>query len=114
MLAPGEWLPDRRLYSHTCNKQGMFLVCRVMSKERHSAATGEAWMVGETPEAWVGQEVLLHLWKSDGLGTEPRTTVLRGINDHGLTVEEPDRRGLTFYPWSTLREITPRQDRGSD
>jgi len=73
----------------------------------------EAWMAGETPDAWIGHEVSLHLWKSDGLGTESCTTVLRGVNDLGVTVEDPHRRGLTFYPWSTLREITPRQDQGS-
>lgn len=70
-------------------------------------------MAGESPEAWIGRGVLLHLWKSDGLGTEPCTTVLRGVNDLGVTVEDPQQRGLTFYPWSTLREITPRQDRDS-
>lgn len=69
-------------------------------------------MVGETPEAWIGWEVLLHLWKSDGLGTETRITVLRSVNGLGVTVEDPQRPGLTFYPWSTLREITPRQDPG--
>lgn len=71
-------------------------------------------MAGATPEAWVGWEVLLHLWKSDGLGTEPYTTVLRGVDDLGVTVEDPQSRGLTFYPWSTLREITPLHDQGSE
>lgn len=66
-------------------------------------------MAGETLEAWVGSEVLLHLWKSDGLGTEPCTAVLRGVDVLGATVEIPER-GLTFYPWSTLREITPSRD----
>lgn len=66
-------------------------------------------MAGETPEAWIGQEVTLHLWKSDGLGTEPCEAVLRGIGPLGVTVELSQRYGLTFYPWSTLREITPHQ-----
>lgn len=71
-------------------------------------------MAGETPEAWVGKEVTLHLWKSDGLGTEPCMAVLRGICTLGVTVELPQQDVLTFYPWSTLREITPRQDRASE
>lgn len=66
-------------------------------------------MTGETLEAWIGSEVSLHLWKSDGLGTEPCTAVLRGVDAFGVTVEIP-QRGLTFYPWSTLREITPERD----
>jgi hypothetical protein len=70
-------------------------------------------MAGETPEAWVGREVLLHLWKSDGLGTEPCTAILRGINAFGVTVESPQQHDLTFYPWSTLREIALRQDQNS-
>lgn len=65
-------------------------------------------MAGETPEAWVGSEVLLHLWKSDGLGTEPCRAVLRGVDALGVVVQIPER-GLTFYPWSTLREIMPSQ-----
>lgn len=62
-------------------------------------------MAGETPEAWIGQEVLLHVWKSDDLGTEPRTAVLQGIDSFGVTVEGLQQRHLTFYPWSTVREI---------
>ena len=68
-------------------------------------------MAGETPEAWIGQEVLLHLWKSDGLGTEPCTAVLQGIDTFGVTVEIPQQSDLTFYPWTTLREIALRQER---
>ncbi|HET7478757.1 MAG TPA: hypothetical protein VFJ72_04475 [Rubrobacteraceae bacterium] len=67
-------------------------------------------MAGETPEAWIGQEVLLHLWKSDGLGTEPCPAVLQGIDTFGVTVEDPQQSRLTFYPWSTLREISPKKD----
>ena len=70
-------------------------------------------MAGETPEAWIGREVLLHLWKSEGLGTEPLAAVLRGIDAFGVTVESPHQRRLTFYPWSTLREIALGQDKGS-
>lgn len=73
----------------------------------------EVQMAGETPEAWIGREVVLHLWKSDGLGTEPCEAVLRGIGALGVTVEIPQQRELTFYPWSTLREISPRQDTAS-
>lgn len=71
-------------------------------------------MAGETPEAWVGNEVTLHLWKSDGLGTEPYEAVLRGISTLGVTVEIPRQHELTFYPWSTLREITPRQNHAKE
>lgn len=67
-------------------------------------------MTGDTPEAWIGRQVMLHLWKSDGLGTEPCDALLRGIGTLGVTVEIPPQHDLTFYPWSTLREITPRQD----
>lgn len=70
-------------------------------------------MAGATPEAWIGHEVLLHLWKSDGLGTEPCTVVLQSIDTLGVTVKNPQQRGLSFYPWSTLREIEIRQDRDS-
>ena len=67
-------------------------------------------MAGTTPAAWIGQEVLLHLWKSDGLGTEPCEAVLRGIDTLGVTVKIPQRGGLSFYPWSTLREIELSQE----
>ncbi len=70
-------------------------------------------MAGETPEAWIGQEVLLHVWRSNDLGTEPQTAVLRGIDSCGVTVEGPQQRRLTFYPWSTVREIVLGQDPGS-
>jgi hypothetical protein len=70
-------------------------------------------MAGETPEAWIGQEVLLHVWKSDDLGTEPQTAVLQGMNSFGVTVESLQQRHLTFYPWTTVREIVLRQDQGS-
>ena len=70
-------------------------------------------MEGETPEAWIGQEVLLHIWRSNDLGTEPQTAVLRGIDSFGVTVEGPQQRRLTFYPWSTVREIVLGQDPGS-
>lgn len=67
-------------------------------------------MAGASPEAWIEQEVLLHLWKSDGLGTEPSTVVLRSIDSLGVTVKIPQQSGLSFYPWSTLREIELKQD----
>ena len=70
-------------------------------------------MAGETPEAWIGQEVLLHVWKRDDLGTEPQTAVLQGMNSFGVTVESLQQRHLTFYPWTTVREIVLRQDQGS-
>ncbi len=70
-------------------------------------------MAGETPEAWIGQEVLLHVWKSDDLGTEPQTAVLQGMNSFGVTVESLQQRHLTFYPWTTVRETVLRQDQGS-
>jgi hypothetical protein len=70
-------------------------------------------MAGETPEAWIGQEVLLHVWKSDNLGTEPLTAVLQSIDSFGVMVEESQQRRFTFYPWSTVREIVLRQDQGS-
>lgn len=70
-------------------------------------------MAGEMLEAWIGREVSLHVWKSDDLGTEPLTSVLRGIDSFGATVEGLQQRRLTFYPWSTVREIVLRQDLGS-
>ena len=70
-------------------------------------------MAGETLEAWIGQEVLLHVWKSDDLGTEPQSAVLRGMDSFGVTVEGPQQRRLTFYPWSTVREILLQQEPGS-
>jgi hypothetical protein len=70
-------------------------------------------MAEETPEAWIEREVQLHVWKSDGLGTEPRTAVLRGVDSFGVTVEDRQQGCLTFYPWSTVREIVLRQDQGS-
>lgn len=70
-------------------------------------------MAGETPEAWIGQEIVLHVWKSDDLGTEPYTAVLQGIDSFGVTVEGLQQSHLTFYPWSTVREIVLRQDSGS-
>ncbi len=75
--------------------------------------TREALMAGETPEAWIGQEVLLHVWKSDDLGTEPQTAVLRGIDYFGVTVEGSQQPRLTFYPWSTVREIMLGQEQRS-
>ena len=71
-------------------------------------------MAGETLEAWIGREVSLHLWKSDDLGTEPSVAVLRGVDSLGVTVESPQQTRLTFYPWSTLREILLRQEQGSE
>jgi hypothetical protein len=62
-------------------------------------------MAGETLEAWIGQEVSLHVWKSADLGTEPLTSVLRGVDSFGTTVEGSQQGSLTFYPWSTIREI---------
>lgn len=62
--------------------------------------------MGETPESWIGQEVLVHLWKSDGLGTEPCKAMLEGINAFGITVKILQQGSLSFYPWSTLREIS--------
>jgi hypothetical protein len=70
-------------------------------------------MAGEMLEAWIGREVSLHLWKSDDLGTEPLVTVLRGVDSFGTTVEGSQQGSFTFYPWSTVREIVLRQDRGS-
>jgi hypothetical protein len=78
-----------------------------------SGSEKEARMAGETPEAWIGQEVVLHIWKSDDLGTEPQTAVLQGIDSFGVTVEGLQERRLTFYPWSTVREIELGQDPGS-
>ena len=68
-------------------------------------------MAGETPEAWIGKEVSLHLWKSEDLGTEAYTAVLRGIDSLGVIVK--GSQSLTFYPWSTVREITLGQDQDS-
>ena len=70
-------------------------------------------MAGETPEAWIGQEVSLHLWKSEDLGTETHTAVLRGIDSSGVTVEGLQEHNLSFYPWSTVREIMLGQDQDS-
>ena len=70
-------------------------------------------MAKETPEAWIGQEVSLHLWKSEDLGTETHTTVLRGIDSSGVTVEGSQEHNLSFYPWSTVREITLGQNQDS-
>jgi hypothetical protein len=47
----------------------------------------------------------LHVWKSADLGTEPLTSVLRGVDSFGTTVEGSQQGSLTFYPWSTIREI---------
>jgi hypothetical protein len=73
----------------------------------------EVLMAGETPEAWIGQEVSLHLWKSEDLGTEAHSAVLRGIDSSGVTVEGSQGHDLTFYPWSTVREITLGQNQDS-
>ena len=70
-------------------------------------------MAGEMLESWIGREVSVHVWKSDDLGTEPLTTVLRGVDSFGTTVEGSQQGSLTFYPWTTVREIILRQDRGS-
>ena len=70
-------------------------------------------MAGETPEAWIGQEVSLHLWKSEDLGTEAHTAVLRGIDSSGVTVEGSQEHDLTFYPWSTVREIMLGQNQNN-
>ena len=70
-------------------------------------------MAGQTLEAWIGREVSLHLWKSDDLGTEPLAAVLRGVDSFGVTVEDLQQPHLTFYPWSTVREILLRQDQGN-
>lgn len=70
-------------------------------------------MAGTTPEAWIGRKTLLHLWKSDGLGTEPCEAVLRGVDTLGVTVKTPHQSDLSFYPWSTLREIELSQEPGS-
>lgn len=70
-------------------------------------------MAGEMLESWIGREVSVHVWKSDDLGTEPLTTVLRGVDSFGTTVEGSQPGNLTFYPWTTVREIILRQDRGS-
>jgi hypothetical protein len=70
---------------------------------------GQVLMPGETPEVWIGQEVSLHLWKSEDLGTEAHTAVLRGIDSSGVTVEGSQEHNLTFYPWNTVREIKLRQ-----
>ncbi len=67
-------------------------------------------MAGETPEAWLGCEVLLHLWKSEGLGTESCTATLEGINAFGITIRIGQQGSLSFYPWSTLREISFDQE----
>jgi hypothetical protein len=34
-------------------------------------------MAGETPKVWIGQEVSLHLWKSEDLGTEAHSAMLK-------------------------------------
>ena len=70
-------------------------------------------MAGETPEAWIGQEVSLHLWKSEDLGTAAHTAVLRGIDSSGVIVEGSQEHNLTFYPWNTVREITLGQNQDS-
>ncbi len=67
-------------------------------------------MAGETLNAWIGQEVSLHLWKSDDLGTEPTAAVLRGVDSFGVTVDNSQQSRLAFYPWSTLREIVLKQE----
>jgi hypothetical protein len=77
------------------------------------SAIREARMAGQTLEAWIGREVSLHLWKSDDLGTEPLAAVLRGVDSFGVTVEDLQQPHLTFYPWSTVREILLRQDQGN-
>lgn len=69
-------------------------------------------MAGETLEAWIGREVVLHVWKSDDLGIEPQTAVLRGVDSFGTTVEVLQQRRVTFYPWSTVREIVLNQGSG--
>jgi hypothetical protein len=69
--------------------------------------------VGETPEVWIGRDVLLHIWKSDGLGTEPHEAISQGIDSFGVTVEGSQQGPLTFCPWSTVREIVLRQDQAS-
>jgi hypothetical protein len=70
-------------------------------------------MAGETPEAWIGQEVLLYLWKSEDLGTEAHAAVLRGIDSSGVTAEGSQGHNLSFYPWSTVREIMFGQNQDS-
>ena len=70
-------------------------------------------MAGEMLESWIGREVSLHVWKSDDLGTEPLTAVLRGVDSFGTTVEGAQQGSLAFYPWTTVREIVLRQDPGS-
>jgi hypothetical protein len=76
----------------------------------------------ETPEAWVGKQVVVNLAGQPGMAPEDpaaskREGQLKGINDWGVTVlstydsEAPGEYQRTeFYPWTAVRAIWPAEE----
>ncbi len=59
---------------------------------------------GRIPEAWIGKEVLLEFERK---ADYPITGVLRDVNEFGVAVERETQQ-LSFYPWTSVRTISPR------
>ncbi len=79
---------------------------------------------GETPEAWVNEQVVVDLVPQPGIdpyNPARREGQLRGVSEWGVTVlstydsEAPGEYQRTeFYPWTAVRSIWPTQElRGS-
>ena len=81
----------------------------MMDRERPSASDS----VGEIPEAWIGQEVMIET--TEALSTDLRAAApvrLEAVNDRGIVVlvsghHEHGHPHRYFYPWGVVGWIRP-------
>ncbi len=62
-------------------------------------------MAEESPESWVGKRVKVYLFNAGVPDVEDVTTHLRWIDKLGVTVDGIPGGRLSFYPWSSVRQI---------
>ena len=62
-------------------------------------------MSGENPGSWLGRRVKVYLFQAGTPDVDELTTNLQGIEALGITVNAIPGPGLTFYPWTAVRQI---------